>query len=602
MEKIHARNDGCHRYPHGSDQPAAEQRLISLTGEQVMIRFLIKTLSFCVLLAPGVQAAERVGDFSLLDQNGYFHSMSWRDDLAVVALLVQANGSGTDAAAVPAFNALRNRFADQPVDFFMINPMGLRDRDAVRTEMQRFGSDIPVLMDDSQLVSEALGITHTGEVLLYDPRSFEVVFRGPPGPALTQAIEARIAKSPISQSHVASTGDAVSYAASAKYTSQVPSYEHDIAPIIIDNCAKCHRESGIAPFALNSHTMLQGWSPMIREVVMTKRMPPGQIDPHVGSFSNSMVLADGDAQKLLYWIQAGAPKNSVADPLAELTWPETRWAFGEPDYIIEIPPQEIPATGVLDYYNVTVSVDIPQDRWVRASQYIPGDRTVLHHTLHSIIPPGATRGGSLLGGDDPDRPDIAPYIPGQDPRMEPPNTGGLLKAGSRIAMQMHYTTTGRATVDASEIGLWFYPEDFVPAERMSGQCACIFTPTWQTIPPNDPDFEVSATITIDRDAKLFSLTPHMHFRGKRMRFYAEYPDGSQEELINIANYNYNWQLAYTLEEPKLMPGGTKITAVGAFDNSARNRYNPDPERAVPWGLQSWDEMFFGAADYKFLNQ
>ena len=233
---------------------------------------------------------------------------------------------------------------------------------------------------------------------------------------------------------VAVSGDPVVYPARLAHQAELPSYEKDIAPIIAENCAGCHRESGIAPFALDSHTMVRGWSPMIREVVMTKRMPPGQIDPHVGDFSNSMVLPDLQAQQLLHWIAAGAPKNSLPDPLIELEWPETRWAFGEPDYIIKIPPQEVPATGVLDYYNVVVPIELETDRWVRASQYIPGDRTVLHHTLHSIIPPGAERGGSLLGGDDPDRPDIAPYIPGQAPRMEPPDTGGLLKAGTRIAM------------------------------------------------------------------------------------------------------------------------------------------------------------------------
>ena len=334
---------------------------------------------------------------------------------------------------------------------------------------------------------------------------------------------------------------------------------------------------------------------------MTKRMPPGQIDSHIGDFVNDMVLADEEAQKIVHWIEAGSPKDGSIDPLTELVWPETEWAFGEPDYIVEIPEQSIPATGVLDYYNVMVELDLEEDRWVRASQYIPGDHTVLHHTLHSLIAPGQTRGGSLLGGE-PDRPNIAPYIPGQAPRMEPPNTGGLLKAGTRIAMQMHYTTTGKESVDASRIGLWFYPKGFVPEERMSGQCACHFTPTWVNIPPLDPDYEMTQSFTIEKDAKLFAFTPHMHFRGKRMRFYAEYPDGTSEELINIANYNYNWQLAYTYKDPKSVPAGTIITATGAFDNSEQNKMNPDANRSVPWGLQSRDEMFFGAADWKYVDQ
>ena len=566
------------------------------------LRQIVLSLIVGVSISPALLASERVGDFSLLDHNGYFHSMSWYSDVPVTALLVQATDSSTDPQAVSEFERLKQRYSPHGVEFFMINPMGLKDRDVVGERMSAFGTDIPVLMDDSQLISEALDITVTGEVLLYDPRTFSVVFRGPAGTELENALAAVSEGRAVDPGRVAVSGDPVAYPARLAHQAELPSYEKDIAPIIAENCASCHRESGIAPFALDSHTMVQGWSPMIREVVMTKRMPPGQIDPHVGDFSNSMVLPDLQAQQLLHWIAAGAPKNSQPDPLIELEWPETRWAFGEPDYIIKIPPQEVPATGVLDYYNVVVPIELETDRWVRASQYIPGDRTVLHHTLHSIIPPGAERGGSLLGGDDPDRPDIAPYIPGQAPRMEPPDTGGLLKAGTRIAMQLHYTTTGRATVDESEIGVWFYPQDEVPSQRMSGACACVFTPTWTEIPPHDPDFEMTASITIPDDAELFSLTPHMHFRGKRMRFTATYPDGQTEELINIANYNYNWQLAYTLRQPRFMPAGTVITAVGAFDNSARNKSNPDPDRSVPWGLQSWDEMFFGAADWKVLNQ
>ena len=249
-----------------------------------------------------------------------------------------------------------------------------------------------------------------------------------------------------------------------------------------------------------------------------------------------------------------------------------------------------------------VDVDLEEDRWVRASQYIPGDRTVLHHTLHSIIPPGATRGGSLLGGDDQDRPGIAPYIPGQAPRMEPPNTGGLLRAGTKIAMQMHYTTAGRAAVDESRIGVWFYPKDFVPQERTSGACACHFTSTWVNIPPYDPDYEMTQSIVIDDDAYVYSFTPHMHFRGKRLRVSATVPDGTPEDKLNIATYNYNWQLAYTLKEPRFVPAGTKFTAVGAFDNSEQNQMNPDPSRSVPWGFQSMDEMFFGAVDWKYVDQ
>jgi hypothetical protein len=562
---------------------------------------LQKPLLALLLLPTLVLAADRVGDFSLLDQNGYFHQMSWYDDNKAIVLLVQATGDIVAQNVLADFDSLNSSFDAQGIEFFMINPLGLKDRDAVKAEMVALNIDVPVLMDDARLISEALDIDKIGEVIVYDPKSFSVLFRGPLGAALTTALTDIVADRDLRTTQVASTGTPVNYPIKTAHLQQVPSYEKEIGPIIAQNCAACHREGGIAPFALDSHTMVMGWSQMIREVLMTKRMPPGQIDSHIGDFINDMVLVDEDAQKIVHWIEAGSPNDGITDPLTALVWPETEWAFGEPDYIVEIPEQSIPATGVLDYYNVMVELDLEEDRWVRASQYIPGDRTVLHHTLHSLVAPGETRGGSLLGGE-PDRPDIAPYIPGQAPRMEPPNTGGLLKAGTRIAMQMHYTTTGKEAVDASRIGIWFYPKGFVPEERMTGQCACHFTPTWVNIPPLDPDYEMTQSFTIEKDAKLFAFTPHMHFRGKRMRFSAEYPDGTGEELINIANYNYNWQLAYTYKEPKAVPAGTVITATGAFDNSEQNKMNPDANRSVPWGLQSWDEMFFGAADWKYVDQ
>lgn len=556
---------------------------------------------FSVMTAP-LSANERVGDFALLDQAGYFHQMSWYDDHDAIALLVHSLDDAPSAAALENFSALQAEYDSQGIEFFMLNGMARKNRDQVQDFLTSQEISIPVLMDDAQLISEALQLSTTGEVLLYSPSDFTVTFRGQADDRFAAALAATVADADITAGNAVVAGTALDFPAKTAHNSKLPSYERDIAPIVEENCASCHRAGGIAPFALDSHTMLQGWSPMIREVVMTKRMPPGQIDPHIGNFVNDMVLQDDQAQQLVHWIDAGSPKDGSTDPLAEIVWPDTEWAFGEPDYIINIPEQQIPATGVLDYYNVMVELPgLDEDRWVRASQYIPGDHTVLHHTLHSLIAPGETRGGSLLGGDA-DRPNIAPYIPGQAPRMEPPNTGGLLKAGTKIAMQMHYTTNGKETTDASRVGLWFYPEGFVPEERMSGQCACHFTNTWVNIPPHDPDYEMTQSFIIERDARLFAFTPHMHFRGKRMRFYAEYPDGTSEELINIAKYNYNWQLAYTYEEPKFVPAGTKITATGAFDNSVQNAMNPEPGRSVPWGLQSWDEMFFGAADWKYVDQ
>jgi len=545
-------------------------------------------------------ADERVGDFALLDQQGYFHHMAWYDNNKAIAFLVQANGAEETRQALASFSSLKAQYEEQGIVFMMINPLG-QDRASVAADLAALGADIPVLIDDVQAVSESIGIAHIGEAFVYDPKSFRVVYRGEADKGLADAIAQVVAGQAVSNPHVAVQGTAVVYP--QRDVTNV-SYTNDVAPIIVENCASCHREGGIAPFALDSHAMLQGWSPMIREVVMTKRMPPGQLDPHVGDFRNSYVVPFDDQRKLLDWIAAGSPKDGAADPLAMIEWPPTEWAFGEPDYIIEIPAQSVPATGVLDYRYEFIPINLGgQDRYVRASQYMPGDRTVLHHTLNALFGPGERPSGrGFVAPANPNVAHITPYIPGAAPSVEEPNTGGLLKDGSTIAIQLHYTTTGREAVDASRIGVWFYPEDQIPTERRTGECACIFTPTWTNIPPYDPNFEQTAQIVIPDDAHVLSFLPHMHFRGKYMRFEAYYPDGSTEMLANVANYNYNWQMEYQLAEPKLVPAGTRIVVTGAFDNSEQNKANPDPARSVPWGDQSWDEMFFGQVYYKFVDQ
>ena len=555
----------------------------------------------CAALTTPLHAAERVGDFSLLDQNGKFHHMAWYDDHKAIAFLVQVNGSAATRSAAAEYERLQAQFDAQGIEFMMINPLG-QARDLVQAEVATLGTSLPVLIDDAQIVSQAMGVQRSGETFLFDPRTFEVIYRGPVS-GLQSALGEVAAGQAISAPMLAMTGADVDYQSSQQIAQHGVSYSDDVAPIIEQNCASCHRVGGIAPFAMDSHAMLQGWSPMIREVLMTKRMPPGQLDPHVGKFSNDYNLAVADQQKLIQWIEAGSVKDGSVDPLAELTWPESKWAFGEPDLIVKLPPQNIPATGILEYRTVIVPFEgLDRDRWVRASEYLAGDRQVLHHTLNAVMQPGETRPRGFLGEVDPNAAYITPYIPGAEPHIEKPNTGGLLKAGSKLALQLHYTTMGKETVDASEIGIWFYPDDQIPQERLSSECACIFPDKWTNIPAYDPDFEQQQSITIEADAYLQSFIPHMHFRGKSMSFAAHFPNGEVEQLINIANYNYNWQIDYKLEEPVFVPAGTQIVVTAAYDNSSQNKANPDPARTVPWGDQSWDEMFFGQVYWKYVDQ
>ena len=388
-------------------------------------------------------------------------------------------------------------------------------------------------------------------------------------------------------------------------------YARDVAPIFVEQCQTCHREGGIAPWAMTNYQMLQGFAPAIKEAIVSKRMPPGQIDrKYAGTIVNHRTLSNREIETIVKWIDAGAPVEGDADPLTETTYSTSEWVHGEPDMIIEVPPQEIPAVGTMGpnaipYRYVSVPLGLTEDKWLRGSQFLPSEPTVMHHMLNTVNIPGE-RNGNLLGAQgegqgDMDYATISAYVPGGDPDYYDENTGGLLRAGSIVNLQLHYTPDGTARTDRARIGLYFHDEGVVPEERMAGDCACIFPNNWTPIPPFDPNFVQTAEITLKNDIMLHTFLPHMHFRGKSMRATAIYADGTREELIDIPKYDYAWQLSYTWKEPKFIPAGTRLFVEGAFDNSADNPKNPDPAREVPWGQMSEDEMFFGAFTWKNVD-
>ena len=607
----------------------------------------ISLVAMLALFSSNLLAGERVGDFALIDHLGAQHHMSWYDDQNAVVILPYANGATN---AVASLTDLQAKYTDQGVVFFLMNPGTETDRKVVGADAAVKELALPVLMDDTQIISEALGFTNLDQAVVYDPKSYELLYRGPADGQMEQAIEGLIEGENRDLIALPTNGTAIEYVSGNVHA--IPSYINEVAPIIVENCANCHREGAIAPFAMDSKLALQGWSPMIREVIMTKRMPPGQLDNKVGHRTKNMMnLSDAEIKTLVRWVDAGSPIDGDSDPLANLAWPDTKWTLaetlGEPDLIIKIPPQPVPATGIVDYRDIPIDLGLTEDKWVRASEVAADKKQALHHIITTMIPPdgaadlqalfieainslpeeraAAIRAdmfaavaageppdidkifsenpdidvGALLSSGDPDQGSIAGYAPGNSVALNPENVGGLLKAGTTVSLQIHYTTSGRELTDESEIGIYFYPDGVIPKERMSGGVGNAFT---IAIPPQDKDHEMQLVTHINQEVDIYSLMPHMHFRGKRMKFYARYPDNSEELLLSVPAYDFNWQLSHELEEPLRVPAGTQIIAIGAFDNSSQNPANPDPNIEINWGEQSWDEMFMGFYSWKNVDQ
>lgn len=290
----------------------------------------MKTLKCVGLLAAvlaGSQvfaAQERVGDFNLIDETGTAHQLSKYGYQKALVVISQSNSCSTNQELFGEYRIQQTKWDNEQISFVMINASNNDDVEAVRRFKNSYNPDMPILMDDTQLVAESLGITKAGELVVLDPNSMTVLYRGPmdtPGRGgeagttfLKETFEAIASgdvrgRDTVVVDFETPMGCELDFPAKVTSADDVPDYETEIAPILIENCVGCHIEGGIGPFAMNSHQMVQGWSPMMREVIMTKRMPPMSVDPTIRSFENARTMSVEHTQKLIHWINAGAPRE-----------------------------------------------------------------------------------------------------------------------------------------------------------------------------------------------------------------------------------------------------------------------------------------------------
>ena len=552
-------------------------------------------LSLTATTGFALEEGSRVENFRLMDHQGASHELHYFADAPAIVLMTHSTSCSTMPQSLQSLTSMQTQFSPAGAEFMLINS-DLRDR---RTTVAASvaDADLPLLLDPTQIIGESLGADTAGETLVVNPRDWTLAYRGDVTGA-AQAVAQLVAGDEVSvdSQPVASADCALDFPELARRAEHKNiSYAKTIAPMLNDNCVSCHREGGIGPWAMSDYNMVRGFSLMIREVVRTQRMPPWHADPHVGEFSNDRSLSDDEIRTLVHWVEAGAPRGEGADLLAEnsQSWPI--WAMGEPDVIIDIPPEDVPASGVVDYKYKMVTNPLDKDVWVKAAEIIPGDRSVLHHVITSFgeLETEGRRAGRLKRGTGGG---LGGYVPGAEGKPFPDDTGILLPAGATIEFQMHYTPAGLATTDASRMGLYLYEEP--PEHKLDSMV--LLNPRI-LIPAGAPNHSEVMVRTFDQDVLVYSLLPHAHYRGKASEFVAHLPDGTQETLLSVPRYDFNWQTNYDLKEPRFLPAGTKMVHRTWWDNSARNPANPDATRDVPWGQQSWDEMLFGSVRYRVVE-
>ena len=406
------------------------------------------------------------------------------------------------------------------------------------------------------------------------------------------------------------------FVALAATGSQTVTFYKNALPVLQKNCQTCHRPGESGPMSFLSYETTRPWAKAIKTAVLTKKMPPWFADPHFGKFANDRSLAKADIDTLTAWADSGAQAGDPKDAPKPIDWVEG-WRIGKPDQVISMPVAfNVPASGTIDYQYIVIPTGFTEDKYVQLAEARPGNPAVMHHIIAFIREPGnpwlkdakpgipfvpreeARRAEADAKKDDKPRRQeggfgdfLAGYAPGTLPNIMKPGQAKLVKAGSDLVLQMHYTANGKATTDISRIGIVFAKEK--PTERILTLAAANGN---FAIPPGDPNYQVDSKFTLQDDATLINFLPHMHFRGKSFEYRVTYPTGEKETLLAVPHYDFNWQLTYELAQPKLLPAGTVIECTAHFDNSPNNPYNPDPTKEVHFGEQTWEEMMIGFLD------
>ena len=427
-------------------------------------------------------------------------------------------------------------------------------------------------------------------------------------------------------------------------------FSKDVARIFYQHCAECHRPKDIAPFSVLTYKEVLPWVESIRERVTAREMPPWHADSHYGEFLNDRSLSREEIETIATWVAQGAKEGNPADlpPAPQFV---RGWKMGKPDYVLAMSEAyTIEAHSPDSYVYVTFPTKFKEDKWVQAAEILPGNGRVVHHVIAHVLTPeaissGAKRDnaefpqaeneptifykqGSLSrvkmdapviddGASAPNggsvfkrRTDdggagysvlLASYAPGKGPDIYPPGTAKLIPAGSTIVLQIHYSSFHGSIEtpqqDRTIVGLIFAKE---PPERR----AVTFTVPnhFFKIPAGAANHKVTSAYTFDREVQLISYMPHMHLRGKDMKYEVVFPDGRRETLLWVPKFEFNWQTVYRLKNPITLPKGSRIIVTAHFDNSAKNEHNPDPTKAVRWGDPSYDEMMIGWLEYVVPNK
>jgi hypothetical protein len=376
-------------------------------------------------------------------------------------------------------------------------------------------------------------------------------------------------------------------------------FNKDVLPIVQKNCQSCHRPGEVAPFSLLNYESARPFARAIKTKVMAREMPPWFAEDGYAKYSNDTRLSQRDVHTLVAWVDQGVKQGDPKDAPRPIQFVDG-WQM-KPDLIVEMPTAfKLPPAGTINYQNMVVKVNFPEDRWVIAAEMRAGNRQALHHGRVNLRPPDSEymrtaeegvayeNGDPRLGRSGGVIDLLGKFNPGLgEQAFDSLESAKFIPRGSDLIFNLHYTSYGEAAEDRSKVGLVFAPKGWKPKYRYfvhNGPMA-----TNLAIPPNDPNAEVVGELTTQVPMVLTYMQPHMHLRGKDFELRLIFPSGETRTVLK-GRWNFDWHLGYDLETPIELPVGTRIVSICHFDNSTGNKSNPDASKRVFWGDQNWDEM------------
>ena len=567
-----------------------------------------------VLNARDHGVGQMVPDLSFKDHRGTSHKLSSFSKRRAVVIAMTSTSCPLSKQYLPTLSKLAAAYSQRGITWVLVNPITTDKPADIKTAAATVEGNALYVQDSDGALAKAVGALTTTDVVVLDAAR-TVIFHGaiddqyglgyaldaPKHSYLAAAVDAFLANKQPGVAATDAPGCTLGLLEPGSAT-VTATYHNRISRIVQANCIECHRDDGVAPFALTTYADVKSHAAMIKQVVEAGTMPPwfaksqnsanDQPSKYPSLWANDRSLSVAEQKDLCDWASGTKPEGDKRDAPRPVSFPDG-WLIGKPDAVFEFPqPVQIKATGKMPYENVVIQTNLDEDKWVQAIEVRPGNRSVVHHMVVFLLAADKKRATASEEAADERFGFWAMYVPGNSTFVYPDGFAKGLPKGANLRCQVHYTTTGTATTDRSRIGVIYAKRPPKEEVRVVGLC----NPR-MSIPPGAENHREEASIRLPYDIQVLSYLPHMHLRGKACRYRLATAKGETRILLDVPRYDFNWQLLYRYSEPLTLSRGDTIKFSAWYDNSASNPANPDPTQTVRWGKQTDDEMHLGYVEY-----